>query len=255
MCLEEKNYLKELDVKILILSRSRYNTISTNKLLPDFIEVLVPESQKELYQERISNPILTIPDEVEGLGRVRNWVKDNFKENIIIMIDDDINSCYCLTGKFSRRIDDKDELLQVLINTAVMANDLGLHCFGFSQTDIRKFNATEPFRLNSWVGCVIGVIGKDIDFRDDKFKVDIDFCLKCLLVDRIVWLDNRYYFNQNRDNNAGGNSIWRTQEAYEKSTNDLCEKWGKFLKKSDKYKTNIALSLNVKRKQKVDYDE
>lgn len=254
MCLEEKNLLKELDIRILILSRSRSNTISTHKFLPDFIEVLVPSSQKEAYESKIKNPIITIPDEIEGLGRVRNWVLRNFDENIIIMIDDDITSCYCLTGKLSRKIEDPYELLQILINTAVMANDLGLHCFGFSQTDIRKYNATEPFKLNSWVGCVIGVIGKDIEFRDDKFKVDIDFCLKCLLVDRIVWIDGRYYFNQNRDNNVGGNSIWRTQEAFEKSTSELCKKWGRFIKTQKSHKMNINLKLNVKRRQRIDYE-
>lgn len=41
-----KDLLKRLDVKILILSRSRFNSITTNKLLPNFVEILVPETQK-----------------------------------------------------------------------------------------------------------------------------------------------------------------------------------------------------------------
>ena len=67
-----QNWLKSLSIKILILSRSRYNSISTVRIVPDFIEILVPESQKKLYEARVKNPIITIPDDVKGLGRVRN---------------------------------------------------------------------------------------------------------------------------------------------------------------------------------------
>ena len=51
-------------------------------------------SEVEEYTKRYANPILTIPDEIMGLGPVRNWVLDNFKENIVIMIDDDIDATY-----------------------------------------------------------------------------------------------------------------------------------------------------------------
>ena len=40
-----KNLLKNLDVKVLILSRGRYNSIKTVDILPEYIEVLVPESE------------------------------------------------------------------------------------------------------------------------------------------------------------------------------------------------------------------
>lgn len=170
------------------------------------------------------------------------------------MIDDDISIMYCITDLKARRIDDPDEFLQILINTAVMAKDAGTHCFGYSQTDSRKYLCTDPFVLCSWVGCIIGVIGKDTLFRDDKFKVDIDFCLKKLLVDRIIWIDNRYYCIQNRDNNKGGNSMFRTAEEYEKSLESLLKKWGRFLKKSRNHKSNISLKLNVKRKQDISYE-
>lgn len=254
MSLTERDYLKKYDIKILILSRGRYNTISTHKLLPNYIEVLVPVSEKNLYEEKIDNPILTIPDEVKGLGQVRNWVLDNFKEETIIMIDDDIDRFYCLTGLHAKQIDDPDEFIQILINTAVMAQDMGVHCFGFSQTDIRKYKPYEPFKLCTWVGCIIGVIGRDDKFRDDKFKVDIDFCLKKILRDRIILCNDMYFAIQSRDNNSGGNATYRTEDEYNKSLDSLCEKWGRFLKKGT-HKSQVRLKLNVERKQKIDYEQ
>ena len=81
--------MKQYDIKLLILSRGRSDAVSTANLLPDWVEMLVPVSEVEEYTKRYANPILTIPDEIMGLGPVRNWVLDNFKENIVIMIDDE----------------------------------------------------------------------------------------------------------------------------------------------------------------------
>lgn len=216
------------------------------------MEVVAPESEKEAYKSSLQNPILTIPDKYEGLGQVRNWVLDAFNEDTVIMIDDDITRVYNLEGKLSRKIEG-EELTDVLFNTAIMAKDAGASVFGFSQTDIRKYKGTEPFGICSWVGCVIGIIGRKHRFRNDKFKVDIDMCLQSLLTERIVWIDNRYYFNQNRDNNAGGNGQFRTEELFRKSVDSLKSKWGAYLKEG-KHKNQIRLSLNVKRRQDIKYE-
>ena len=242
--------MKQYDIKLLILSRGRSDAVSTASLLPDWVEMLVPVSEAEEYKKRYANPILTIPDEIMGLGPVRNWVLDNFKENIVIMIDDDIKTMYCISGLHARAITDKEEFVQILINTAVMAEDAGLHCFGYSQTDIRKYNGTEPFKLGGWVGCIIGVIERKFRFRDDKFKVDIDYCLKCMLVDRVIWIDNRYYCIQQRDNNKGGNSAFRTQEEYQKSLNSLLEKWKGWLTTSEN-RSQVSIKTHIKRKQEI----
>ena len=166
------------------------------------------------------------------------------------MLDDDIIRLYCLTARKARPITDPEEITQVIINTAVMADDAGLHCFGFSQTDIRKYNGCEPFKLTGWVGGVIGVIGRQYTFRDDKYKVDIDFCLKNMLVDRILWIDDRYCFYQLRDNNVGGNSAFRTQEEYEQSLDSLVSKWKGYLTKSY-HASQVRLRTKVKRKQDI----
>lgn len=249
-----QNWLKRLDIKIVILSRGRYSTISTNKLLPDFIEIVVPDDEVELYKKTVKNPIISIPNELEGLGKVRNWCLNTFKEEIVIMIDDDISACYNLERYKARKILDKMELLEVLINTAIMAKDAGVGCFGYTQTDIRKYNGTKPFSLCTWVGGVIGVIGKNIKFRDDKFKVDIDFCLQNLMLKRIIWCDNRYCLLQKRDCNAGGNSSFRTLEGYKQSTESLKKKWGKYINVKEKVGSQIKITLNVKRKQQIEIE-
>lgn len=249
----EKSWLKDLDIKILILSRGRSESISTHRLLPEYIEILVPESEKALYEAKVSNPILTTPDDIIGMGRLRNWVLDNFTERIVIMLDDDIARVYSLTGRKSRAIVDPIEIIQILINNAIMANDMGVGLFGFFQTDIRKYKGTDPFSLIAWVGGVIGIIGREFRFRDDKYKVDVDYSLQNLMVHRRLFCNNMYTFSQKRDNNVGGNSIFRNQAEYEESVKTLKEKWGRFINVT-KRQTQITIKTNVKRKQAIIYE-
>ena len=167
-------------------------------------------------------------------------LKTDTKTNPLLYQGNGIFSCY---------------QLQILINCYIMADDLGVKCFGFNQSDIRKYNGTEPFSLNSFLGCVIGVIGREHRFRDDKFKVDYDFCLSCMLTDRITFQDSRYYFSQLRDNNTGGNSIFRTQTEFDRSIETLEQKWGKCITvKRDLYNCNVGIRSNVKRKQDIRYE-
>lgn len=201
-----------------------------------------------MYGLVINNPIITTPDSIQGLGRLRNWCLDNFNEPSVIMIDDDISYFYRLTGPKTEAVTDPDEVLQILVNTCIMARDAGAKVFGFSQTDIRKFKGYEPFSLCAWIGTIIGVNGRKYRFRDDKFKVDIDFCLQNLLVERIVWMDNRYYASNNKDNNRGGNAKFRTEEDYNKSIDSLKQKWGACINVRD-YQNQKRISIAFTRKQ------
>lgn len=239
--------MKNAGIRLLILSRSRSKSIVQNtcKLFPNWIEVLVPESEKEEYEKRIDNPVITVSDSIQGLGMLRNYCVQNFPEQIVVMIDDDIEYCYRLTGKKSQRVCG-DELVEVIVNASIMARDSGCHFFGFSQTDIRKYNGTKPFGLNGWVGTVVGVIGKEMKFMSDPFKVDVDFSLQNLELHRIIWIDNRYWFSNNKDCNVGGNSLFRNQNNHEMSYKKLKDKWGKYVQ-IKKAKGVYRIKTNVER--------
>lgn len=245
-----KSLLKKLDIKVIILSRGRYDTITSHELLPNYIEVLVPESERELYEKAISNPILTTPDDIKGLGKLRNWVLNNFDEETIIMVDDDMKAVYNITQEMAIKITDVEKILWILINTAVMAKDAKCGVFGFQQRDIRQYNNFEPFELKSWVGGIIGVIGRKIDFIELKAKVDIDFCLKNLLVNRIIFRNNMYMFSQERDTNKGGNSGNKSKAEIEEEMNVLKSIWGQYIK-FGKTGSQFKSVIKVRRKQKI----
>ena len=233
-------------MQVVILSRGRSRSISTHKLLPGAV-LVVPKGERKKY-EYTGLSIRTIPDKIVGLGPVRNWVLDHFKENIIVMADDDIDTLYCMTGKLIRRIEDPEIVYQVICQAAHCALDLGTSVFGFNQAwDVRKYR--EPFSFSGWAGGVIGVTGRELRFMEQqKFRVDVDYFLQALLKDRVIWKDERFSFSQAREKNLGGNSIYRTSEALEAEIRKLKNKWGKYFSYRQT-KSGENTQVKVKRRQ------
>ena len=187
-------------MKIVIPSKGRSNILWERalRLFPDAI-VCVGESDVKDYS-RVTDNLLVHPDEVVGIGPLRQWILDNVDDEIVVQVDDDVQSLYALTGISKRTIDKPEIAKRVIATTALCAKEAGARVFGFNQTwDVRKFMPFKPFLLNSWTGGVVGVIGKGL--RYDTFlrlRADIDFCLQSLQKDRIVWIDNRFSFVHKR---------------------------------------------------------
>lgn len=242
-----------MEVKKVILSRGRALHISTNEILTDF-DLVVPESELQSYAVMVknANSIIGIPDEVIGLGTVRNWILSHYKEEVLIMFDDDIKYCMSTLNVSPVKIENRDDIEKIICNASLNAYEAGAKCFGFSQTcDVRKYSHSQPFLLSSWVGSVVGVIGRDLRFTEkNKLKVDIDFTLQNLKKHRIVWIDARFGFVPTRDTNVGGNSAFRSQEQLELEIQFLKDKWGKHIKVSNN-KSKYRTSINVKRTQQL----
>lgn len=167
------------------------------------------------------------------------------------MFDDDITSCNCMIGPRYYRLS-RNDITQLLINTALTARDLGVCSFGFNQAwDIRKYSPFEPFRLNTWVGGVVGIVSREIRW-DEKLtcKCDIDYSLQNLLKQRILWVDQRHSFVQKRDKNLGGNSLYRTQDTIDAERKCLKRKWGSHINFSN-VKTTQRTTISVNRKQSI----
>ncbi|MGH0945713.1 hypothetical protein ACQVTS_32915, partial [Bacillus mycoides] len=203
-------------------------------LLHDF-DLVVPESQVKDYKQVVpnANAIVPIPDDVVGLGAVRNWIMDHYEEEILIMMDDDIKSFVSLLQLKPEKIEDVDVIECILLNCAQNCIDAGMTLFSFNQctTDVRKYRHSQPFNLSSWVGTVVGVVGRKHRFTEvNKLKVDADYALKTLLHERVLWIDQRFSFVNIRDRNRGGNTEFRTQQAIEDEIKFLEEKWKKHIR-------------------------
>ena len=240
-------------MKKIIISKGRHKVITTHRFLKEYI-ILVPESEHQTYTNVLKHEvgksqIQKISDKIQGLASIRNWIIDHYEGDIIIL-DDDITSFTSVTRKKGYKITNPQVCEEILANTYINAKDAGVRIFGFNQTqaDVRKYNATEPFKLNTWTGTIIGIIGKDLKFDErNKLRVDADFCLQSLMKDRIVWIDQRFGFICTRDTNKGGNAFLRSKETVEKEKKYMKQKWGTHINMK-KARQREGLSLRVKRK-------
>lgn len=243
-----------MKIKKIILSRGRSSTICTHNVLKDF-DLVVPTSEVDKYKTVVhnANDIVQIPDSIKGLGAVRNWVLDYYKDEILVMFDDDIDCFFSLLNIKAFKITDVDMIDLIIDNCASNCLEAGASMFSFNQVqgDIRKYDHTQPFNLKTWTGTIVGVIGRKYKFTEiNKTKVDADYSLQCLLKDRIVWVDNRFSFGCKRDNNVGGNSLYRNQDSVNKEIQFLKDKWGKHIKITER-ENKYSLKLNIDRTQKI----
>jgi hypothetical protein len=164
--------------------------MTSHKLFPS-ATLLVPESELEQYAH-IHLTKATVPDSVMGISSLRNWLLKHFKEDAIIMLDDDISACVCMVSLRCRKLS-VEETLQMLSNSAYNARGAGARLFGWHQrSDPRLLQRNDPFGVNHWVGGAVGVVrdtNGGVPVWDEllKCKCDIDASLQELLDNRLVW--------------------------------------------------------------------
>ena len=75
-------------MKTVIISRGRYDVITTHMMLPDAI-LAVPKSEVDRYPD-VKHKV-AVPDTLKGLSKLRNWCMDEFGPCCIF--DYDITKC------------------------------------------------------------------------------------------------------------------------------------------------------------------
>ena len=233
-------------MKLVIISRGRYDCISTHMMLPKAI-LAVPALEVDLYPA-VKHKV-AYPDKIQGLSKLRNWCMDEFGPCCIF--DDDITKCWNNSHAKGKNVDNKD-IPFLIQNTAECCDDAGCAVFGFSQSwDVRKYKPHRPFQLNSWVGGVIGLLDPTSRFDEhNMLKVDIDYCIQNLMKKRKIWVDQRFAFVHKRDNLAGGNALYRTEEAVRKEMKYLSVKWGSHVK-IGRSRGKEKLLLNIQREETI----
>jgi hypothetical protein len=218
-------------VKIVIPSKGRAQTLAEKalRLFPDAL-VCVGDDEVPAYQ-KVTRNLLVHPANVVGIGPLRQWVLDHVKDPCVVMVDDDVTHVYSQVGFHKWRIEDADTARAIVERLAILAADAGARVFGFQQAARPLTYANfRPFSLNTWVGGVVGIIGRELRFDTSLLlRADIDFCLQSLMRDRFVLVDGRYSFIHTRFAGKGGNAGNRSAERHAQEIAYLKRKWGPYL--------------------------
>ena len=245
--------LAPLSLRLVIMSRSRPRSITSHRLFPK-ATLVVPESELADYA---SVPLekVTLPDAVSGVSAVRNWILRHFKEDALVMLDDDITACVCMVSLRCRKLS-ADETLAMLENSAYCARGAGARLFGWHQrSDPRLLQRNDPFGVHHWVGGAVGVVrdaNGGVPKWDEllKCKCDIDATLQELMDNRLVFNEARFCFVQERDKNLGGNSLFRSAERIAAEKRYLKRKWKAHIR-FESYQSQDKTAMDVQRRQSV----
>jgi len=216
-------------MKIVIPSKNRADVLAEHsfKLFPD-ATVCVSEDEADAYR-KITPNLLLHPATVNGIGPKRQWILDNVADDVVFMPDDDLVCVWSNVGFRRRRITDPATVQAIVERAAIIAADMRVGVFGFWQAAFTRYYANfDPFSLNTWVGTALGFVGRRFRY-DEKLvlRADIDYCLQCLLHDRIMLMDCRFKFdNVAAFKGKGGNASNRSLERHQRELDYLKRKWG-----------------------------
>ncbi len=252
-----------MDYTIVVPSRKRAHNMATiRSLLPSAI-ICVDEREAAEYGAVVPASNLLLHPPMDGLWNVINWMMDAIKTETLIEIDDDFRGVQVTMGSM-RYLTDPEEILAVLENAMTCCADLGLSTFCFSRTPNTSVIRPDsrPIVPTQSVCNAFGVMGAARHRKyDSQFagRADVDWALRTLLDDRLVYADIRFYFDCGMVfSGRGGNVGLIDTEIFENSSRKLKEKWGKnvsfkapgYVKNRQVAPIRIAVSRTNNRAQK-----
>ena len=230
-------------VGIYVPSYKRYDCVHDKKLLSAGFTYVVRQSEENLYRaEGVKNLIAVEDEKINSLGKVRQWIIDNAKEDVIIQIDDDVEKLgYVL--KPNVRYLEESEVIDELLRVSQILLDLKLGFASLSMTpDLRRHNSEFIWKAITGGVCWFNKKAIKGKYEPELMKVDADFMLQELLHNRICIVPDYIGLYAQHDTNKGGNNGNKTYTRLVTANNYLKTKWGKhydFDYKSNKTKLNV----------------
>ena len=199
--------------------------------------VCVAEAEREDYLQAVPPGQLITHPNLPSIAPIRNWINENVQEDCVVMIDDDFHGIVPLIGK-QKVMTDPEVIAQVIENAHRIAEDLDTGVFCWSRTRNSLLTQPEMFPMR-FVAPISSSFGLRGTARQRKFDVelsgreDLDFTMRTLLEDRILIADMRWHFDHGRIfSGKGGNVGLITREHWERITQAIFDRWGKYVGRS-----------------------
>jgi hypothetical protein len=226
------------ELGIYIPSYKRSETCTAHKFLTRGTYV-VRKSEEELYKQKDlgSCDVLGVDDHlICGLVEVNQWLIDNAKEKVIVILDDDIKHFYYRMER-NDEITDPEIVMMELERIAQILVDLDL---GFAATDPTTtiWNYVSEFEFKGTAGAIRWVNRPCFKSRLNKeleYNYDLDVVLQELLHNRIIIKPKYFCSKGETDTNSGGASEKNRQDQYI-SIELMKKKWGRYFEFN--YKNN-----------------
>jgi hypothetical protein len=242
---------------IVVPSRARPGSVpKVLRLLPTAV-VCIDDRERDDYAAVTPASQLLLHPPTETIGEVRQWILDEIP-GPVVMIDDDLRDVRPMVGVKRKPITDPDVIRVIIENGVRCATDLGLHLFSWNRNPVPMyFQPNNPIEFAGPCAGAFGVIGRK--FRFDTSLIhgeDCDLTMQALLRDRVVLIDNRFYWQFGPVHQGeGGLQQIRTHEKIKADIDKLRKRWGSYLVLDAKpgsqahRKRSRALSMSIRVKR------
>lgn len=250
-------------MRVVIPSRRRAGRISkAMRMLPDAV-VTVDEREEEEYRRLWGDRVVPHPP-LDGIAAIRQWILDNFDDEVLVMCDDDLDCVQPLPtlpgGRRTSRIVDPRDVMQILDNASSIAQEIRAPMFGFSRSsNPTNYHPHQIFGFTTFIQGIVGFVGRPVRY-DLKLKMsfeDLDIVMSALLKGRFVFVDLRFAWQFVMTRNTGGLSEVRDLAQINAESDYVKRKWGKFLVPSKGQSNNSRRAesrIAVIRKQHIVWD-
>ncbi len=187
-----------------------------------FSDALVCIPDDEDYAEYLASgftkkQLLVHSSKMIGIAPKRNWILQQFQNEPVFMVDDDMESFHRVYGKLGQtsKIKEVGAAQEVINNLAQMTHDMGAFMFGLGCfPDPKLFGVDKPFAITGFIpGAAMGLLpGHGLSF-DTQFLLrdDFDICCMNAFRHRICLKENRFTFSTvEMYKRAGGQATYRT---------------------------------------------
>lgn len=250
-------------MKIFIPTFGRSDYQVTWENLPHAVKfrtrLVVQYREENRYDEKY--PLIVLPDNIRSIGPTRQWLIDNFPDEKILMLDDDLDFAVRRSDeptKF-RAATERDMLL--LLDNIQLVMDEGYKMVGVSgregaNRDTSQFKTiTRQLRVHALDAGFFKE--KNIRFDRIPFMEDFDATLQLLELGYANRVLNGWVHNQRGGSNApGGCSVTRTIAAHNEAAKELKRLHPKYVRVVEKESGNWGDSrLDVHISWKKAYDD
>lgn len=222
-------------VDIVIPSRGRPGNVARMMQMLPTARFYVDEREADEYNAVAPPEKLVFHKPTETSVEFRRMLAaDDRFGDLLCTVDDDLEAVVSVVGLHPRRITDPGSITQIIINTALIARDIGAPLFGWgSQQNSGAFLANDPIRLAGSVGGAWGhtlPVGERItpDARLSG-RAAADSVLQALLKHRLVYIDSRFVWEFGPSAHTGeGATAMRKRKSMARDDDMLKSKWGRY---------------------------
>lgn len=235
---------------IAVPSKGRAGLTTTNKVLPNCI-FYVPESEAHQYSN-IKN-VISVPKEIKGITKTRNWILKNTDDKWVVFIDDDVRNCgYTKMNEFRcEKISIKDETFWIneFVKIFDLTEQIGYKIWGVkTESAPRSVYPYMPIRFKRYVtASCMGIINDGSYYFNEDFivKEDYEICIRHIInKGGIIGIEYLHWENDHWEQD-GGCKDYRTIEVEREAIKRLNKMYPGMIRMAKRKANKFTIQLSL----------